>query len=380
MHDLARIGGRIARFPGDSPPAQRACLCVVLLAAGLAPSARALTPQTAELADLSLEELTQIQVMSVSRRAERLVDAAASIFVITHEDIRRSSAKTLPEALRLAPNLQVARVNAASYAISARGFNNSLGNKLLVLIDGRIVYTPLFSGVFWDSQEVLLQDIERIEVISGPGATLWGANAVNGVINVITRPAAQTQGGMVSVAAGNAQRAVAVRYGGQVKGVDVRLYAKGIRLDNTTDARHAPQPDAWDSVAAGFRADWRGAEAEMTLQGDVYRGQSEMRTLGPIEVAGANVLARWSRETASGARWRVQGYVDRIERDDPLLFHDRMTIADLEFQHDVPFHRHHIVWGADIGRHATGYRKVCWPRSCPTSVRCGEAICSCRTK
>src|SRR6266481_6937087 len=152
--------------------------------------------RVADLADLSIEELGNIQITSVSRHAERLSDAPAAIFVITGEDIRRSGATRLPEALRLAPNLEVARLNASSYAISARGFNqpNGIANKLLVLIDGRVVYTPLFSGVFWDAQDVMLEDIERIEVISGPGAALWGANAVNGVINVITRRSSDTQG------------------------------------------------------------------------------------------------------------------------------------------------------------------------------------------
>ena len=160
----------------------------------------------ASLADLSLEQLSDIEVLSVSRAPEPLAEAPASIYVITNEEIRRSGATSLGEALRLAPNLQVARINSVQYAITARGFNNSLANKLLVLIDGRTVYTPLFSGVFWDEQDVVLEDIERIEVISGPGATLWGANAVNGVINVITRSAADTQGGLVSVGGGNFER------------------------------------------------------------------------------------------------------------------------------------------------------------------------------
>jgi iron complex outermembrane receptor protein len=157
----------------------------------------------ADLADLSLEDLANLEVTSVSRRPEPVSDAAASIFVITNGDIRRSGARTLPEALRLAPNLQVARVSAGTYAISARGFNNSLGNKLLVLIDGRTVYTPLFSGVFWDMQDVVLEEVERIEVISGPGATLWGTNAVNGVINVITRAAKDTQGVLLAGGGGD---------------------------------------------------------------------------------------------------------------------------------------------------------------------------------
>src|SRR5260221_6565100 len=168
--------------------------------------------RVADLADLSIEELGNIQVTSVSKHAERLADAPASIFVITGEDIRRSGATRLAEALRLAPNLEVARASASSYAISARGFNNTIDNKLLVLIDGRTVYTPLFSGVFWDAQDVMLEDVERIEVISGPGAALWGANAVNGVINVITRRSPDTQGGDAYARSGSLERGYGARY------------------------------------------------------------------------------------------------------------------------------------------------------------------------
>jgi iron complex outermembrane recepter protein len=156
------------------------------------------------LKDLSIEELSNIEITSVSKRDERLSDAPTSVFVITSEDIRRSGATSLPEALRLAPNLQVARVSANEYAISARGFNGTAANKLLVLIDGRSVYSPLFSGVFWDVQDVMIEDIERIEVISGSGGTLWGVNAVNGVINVITRSASQSQGGLAVAGGGHA--------------------------------------------------------------------------------------------------------------------------------------------------------------------------------
>src|SRR5438067_401590 len=172
------------------------CLALSLLA--LHAQAGALATQPEDLGNLSLEELANIQVTSVSKRAESLSEAAASIFVITDTDIRRAGALTLPEALRLAPNLQVARVDARNYAVTARGFNNAFENKLLVLIDGRVVYSPLFSGVYWDAQDVVLEDIDRIEVISGPGGTMWGANAVNGVINVITKRADQTQGTLLA--------------------------------------------------------------------------------------------------------------------------------------------------------------------------------------
>src|SRR5690606_14089488 len=202
----------------------------------------ALAPAAAQqaassLADLSLEELGEIEVLSVSRQPERLADAPASIFVITAEQIRRSGATTLAEALRLAPNLHVARIDSVQYAISARGFNNAIGNKLLVLIDGRTVYTPLFSGVFWDQQDLLLADVDRIEVISGPGATLWGANAVNGVINVITRSADETRGGLVSVAGGGFEDRFAVRYGGPIgRRGHYRVYGKASQVERTLRA------------------------------------------------------------------------------------------------------------------------------------------------
>src|SRR5256714_2192389 len=191
--------------------------------------------RVADLADLSIEELGNIQITSVSKHAERLSDAPAAIFVITGDDIRRSGATRLAEALRLAPNLEVARVSASSYAISARGFNNTIANKLLVLIDGRTVYTPLFSGVFWDAQDVMLEDVERIEVISGPGATLWGSNAVNGVINVITRKAQDTQGALLSGGGGSVLRGFgSARYGGKM-GDDLyyRVYGMGFNRGET---------------------------------------------------------------------------------------------------------------------------------------------------
>src|SRR5687768_6849123 len=193
----------MARPPRKAAIRSRCLPCVLLLAAA---SAGAQEPSPEQLAEMSLEELGAIEVTSVSRRPQRLAEAAASIYVIGADDIRRSGATSLPEALRLAPNLQVARTGAGPYAISARGFNNSIGNKLQVLLDGRILYNPLFSGMQWDSHEVVMDDIERIEVVSGPGSTLWGANAVNGVINIITRPAIASRGGHVRLVAGSDER------------------------------------------------------------------------------------------------------------------------------------------------------------------------------
>ena len=325
---------------------------MALIALVFALPVRAAPPDSVDLLSLSLEQLGDIQITSVSRRSERLSEAPASIFVINNEDIRRYGATSLPEALRLAPNLQVARVSASAYAISARGFNNSLGNKLLVLIDGRTIYTPLFSGVFWDSQDVLLEDVERIEVISGPGATLWGANAVNGVINVITRPATSTRGLLASVEAGDEGRGALLRYGGPL-GTEggFRVYAKHAVVDRTENAAGEPLPDRWERDLFGFRADWGNVDAGFTVQGDHHEGQSELRPFGPIQISGTNLIASWHRRSSAGTNLRVRAYLDRTERDDPLLFHDRMDIVDVEMLHDIPLDGHNLVWGA-------GYRRA----------------------
>ena len=315
-------------------------------------SAMADAPSSGDLADLSLEQLSNVEITSVSRRAERLSDAPASIYVISSDDIRRSGASSLPEALRLAPNLEVARISASTWAISARGFNNSLGNKLLVLIDGRTVYTPLFSGVFWDAQDVALEDVDRIEVISGPGATLWGANAVNGVINVITRSAANTQGLLVSLAGGSEERSALVRYGGAL-GADghYRVYAKRSAFDRTESVDDLAQSDGWTSDQIGFRADWGDPERGFTVQGDHYNGKSDPQPFGPIQISGTNLLANWNRRRPDGGGLHLQGYFDRTERDDPVTFHDRMDIFDVEFQYDVPLPTQDVLWGGGY-RHA----------------------------
>lgn len=332
--------------------------CVVaagaLLAAG---NALAQTP-AANLADLSLEELGKVEVTSVSGRAQPISGAAASIYVITAEDIRRSGATTLPEVLRLAPNLQVARLDTGQYAISARGFNSSIANKLLVLIDGRTVYTPLFSGVFWDMQDVMLQDVERIEVISGPGGTLWGTNAVNGVINVITRPSGDTQGALGVAYTGNRETGAALRYGGSIgEDGNFRVYAKGSRQQNTQQANGAPVADGWDRAQAGFRGDWGLAQGAFTLQGDTYSANAEQRgmvlgmPLGRIEVSGYNLLARWSRQLSADSDLRVQAYVDHADREDFASFSPLTDIYDLEVQHAVAFGAHKLLWGGGY-RHA----------------------------
>ena len=310
--------------------------------------ASAAEPKIKDLADLSLEQLGDIEVTSVSRRTERLGDAAASIFVITAADIRRSGVGSLPEALRLAPNLQVARVTSSSYAISSRGFNNATGNKLLVLIDGRIVYTPLFSGVFWDTQDVMLEDIERIEVISGPGATLWGANAVNGVINVITRSAQDTQGGLISAGVGNQSQVGAARYGGTTSaGGHYRVYGKYFNNENTERANGTPVADDWHKGQVGFRADWGGTGQGFTLLGNAYRGELEQAAPGKQRISGVNLLARWERQLGEDSSLHVQAYYDRTQRVVPGTFAEHLDIFDLEFQHGLrPAKSHNLLWGA----------------------------------
>ena len=338
-------------------------LVSLLLAAALCGSSHSIAavPPSISLADLTLEELSNIEITSVSKRAERLSDAAASVFVITGEDIRRSGARSLPDALRLAPNLHVAQVNASGYAISARGFNATSANKLLVLIDGRSVYSPLFSGVFWDVQDLLLEDVERIEVVSGPGGTLWGVNAVNGVINVISRSAKDTQRALVAAGSGNRDSEVALRYGGTIGGgASYRIHGMYSERDHTETASGLRKDDSWHKSQAGFRTDWtRGADA-LVVHGNAYRGSEGQPPPGSISVtgispplstisfSGANVTARWSRALDGGASLALQGYFDRTERTVPPSFAETLDLFDVQFQHSLQsFGDHSVVWGAE---------------------------------
>lgn len=303
------------------------------------------------LAELSLEELANIEITSVARRPERLSASPASVYVITAEAIRRSGASTLPQLLRLAPNLQVAQMNARQWAISARGFNDTFGNKLLVLVDGRTVYAPIFSGVFWDQQDLLLEDIERIEVISGPGASLWGANAVNGVINVITRAAGRDDEPLAMLQAGTEDKQFGIRLAGRAgEQGHVRAYAKLTRFGETKSAAGAPKRDAGRHDQAGFRADWSGSTDHVTLQGDAHEGRHQDRAFGRLplsatDYAGANLLARWTRRLGDGGDIRLQAYLDRSRRDDPLLYRPVVDIGDIEFKHSFAPGRHRLMWG-----------------------------------
>jgi iron complex outermembrane recepter protein len=305
-------------------------------------------PQAAsKLAHLSIEELGNIEITSVSKRTELLSDAAASIYVITADDIRRSGATSVPEILRLAPNLQVARVDASQYAITARGFNSTTANKLLVLIDGRSVYTPLYSGVFWDVQDIMPESIERIEVISGPGGTLWGANAVNGVINIISKHSKDTTGTLLVAGAGNTERNAALRQGGKI-GEDgsYRLYAKGFSRDDTTRTNGTSAQDSWNKKQVGFRADWQRSGDTFMLEGSAYDGSSDQAVYPDKTFSGAHVIGRWNRSLGDRSSLEVQSYYDRTKRDYPGTFGEALDTWDIEVQHHFSWGtKHDIVWG-----------------------------------
>jgi iron complex outermembrane receptor protein len=315
-----------------------------------------------QLRGLSIEELANVEVSSVSRRPESLAEAPAAAYVITREEIVRYGARTLPEILRLAPNLFVAQVNANSWVITARGLsgnpaNQAFSNKLLVLIDGRTVYTPLFSGVYWDMQDVLTSDIDHVEVISGPGATLWGANAVNGVINIITRRSGETQGLSLGAALGDQERLAAVRFGGSLgANASYRLYGRGYRSDNTLAAGGADAGDRWNRVLGGFRVDWSpSAHDAVTFHGDAFNGSG--KTSGAM--SGGNLLARWNRAADDGSGFQVQAYADRAQRGHDLTGGLPLTVNtyDLEVLRNFTLGgRHDIVLGGGIRK--ANYRLV----------------------
>jgi outer membrane receptor protein involved in Fe transport len=259
------------------------------------------------LKNMSLEQLMAIEVSSVSRRPERLSETASAIQVITRDDIRRSGATRLPEALRLATNLEVAQLDASQWAISARGFNSPLANKLLVLIDGRTVYSPLFAGVFWDAQDVLLEDVEQIEVVSGPGAALWGANAVNGVINISTQPAKDTRG-LLAVAGGGTELhgLGAVRYGGAIGSkAHARVYGKYSDRDGTALRTGEDVPNDWDLAQGGFRLDWDASTSQDVSNSTPATGTSvALPTPSLILPDTASWTCAWAGRLCRGSRSR----------------------------------------------------------------------------
>jgi len=315
-----------------------------------------------DLADASLEDLMNIQVTSVSRKEQSMSKVGAAVFVITQDDIRRSGATNIPDLLRLAPGVDVARIDANQWAISIRGFNDQYANKVLVLIDGRTVYNLTFSGVYWDMQDVPLEDIERIEIIRGPGGTVWGANAVNGVINIITKGATATQGGLISAGTGTQDHADAlVQYGGCI-GQDgtYRVFGRYFNTANAVfpDGRQAS--DGWQGGHAGFRSDWNlSASDTLTVQGDFLK-TSEGETIttlfsnalplaetvhDPLKTTGVNILGRWAHTLASGSQMSLQMY-DNYSRHLATGFSDSENTLDLDFQYHMKLgSRNDLVWG-----------------------------------
>ena len=315
---------------------------------------------SSRLKKLSLEELMDIEVTSISMRPEKLTEVASAVQVITGEYIRRSGATRLPEALRLASNLQIGQANSHDWAITARGFNGLpsaggvLANKLLVMIDGRSIYNPLFGGVYWDVQNTLLEDLDRIEVVSGPGGTLWGANAVNGVINIVTKSAKETQGLYMSGAAGSFLKdIVQVRYGTQIDStIFFRVYGQRFDQRNTVRANGKSARDEWHMTQGGFRMDYYLSKANtLTLQGDFYGGVENKDSLTKRTVTdGQNVLTRFTHLFSDKSNLNVQLYFDRTWRKTPHsvnpFFYDLKTY-DVDIQHRFPIgNRQSILWGA----------------------------------
>ena len=319
------------------------------------------------LKGLSLEQLGEIEVVTASKQPVQVNKTPAAIYVITQEDIRRSGATSLPEALRLAPGVEVARIDSVKWSIGIRGFGSRLSRAVLVLLDGRTVYSPLFHGVYWEVQDTLMEDIERIEVIRGPGGTIWGANAVNGVINIITKKAKDTLGELASGGGGDLNHVLGeARYGGKQGDVDYRAYAKGTSVGSEYHA-DGNNFDGWSREQGGFRADWTPDSRDTaTLQGDIYdsrMGESNRITsLTPpfsfisnqvADLSGGNVIASWDRTLGDGSGFHLETYYDRFNREQSTQAEFRDTF-DLDFVRYFKLKKTQFTWGVgariSIGR------------------------------
>lgn len=333
-------------------------LCLAVALAVAVPAAA----DSPEAVEMSLEDLLNVEITSAARKSQRLNDVAAAVYVITREDIERSGATSIPEALRLAPGVNVARLANNRWAVSVRGFNSRFSNKLLVLMDGRSMYSQLFSGVLWEVEDTLLEDIERIEVIRGPGAAMWGANAVNGVINIITRRARDTQGSLLVAGAGSEESAFAsFRHGMAVGDGHLRVWGKGFARDESVTPQGQTANDDWSAGRAGFRGDWMmGGGHRLTVSGQAYYGASGDMWLVPDSgsrlgatptdvrqrAQGGFLMARDEWSLSGGSEAALQAYVASGELEIPGALRERRTTVDLDFQHRVLFgERHDLIWG-----------------------------------
>ena len=316
-----------------------------------------------QLLNLSIEELMNVKVTSVSRRSQKLTQIPSAVFVITQDDIRRSGATNIPDALRMAPGVQVERIGTDKWADSVRGFNGRFANKLQVLIDGRSVYSPMLSSVLWEQQDTLMEDIERIEVIRGPAATVWGINAVNGVINIITKKAADTQGTLLTAGGGSFEQGVmGARYGGKInEDTPFRVYAKGFTRDHTTALSGENANDQWHSARGGFRVDHSRGIDQLTLQGDIFAnsvgdllntGTSGFSSVSANQIRGhtegGHVRFRWDRAYSERSSIMLQTYYDRVNSEVlPVGKYDAESF-DVDFQHRFPLlNKHDLTWGAN---------------------------------
>ncbi|HVW72467.1 MAG TPA: TonB-dependent receptor, partial [Rhizomicrobium sp.] len=311
---------------------------------------------------LSIEQLADVEITSVSKSPQALSGAPSAIYVISHDDVIRSGAESVPEMLRLAPNIEVMQTSPSAYEITARGFNGSSAaqnfpNKLLVMIDGRSVYSPLYSGVYWDVQDVLPEDVERIEVISGPGGTLWGANAVNGVVNIITRKAGDTPGGFLALGVGDQYSSAALQYGGRLKDdLDYRVYVKDFYQRAFNTAAGVSAHDGWAKPQGGFRLDWDASAVDrITLSGDLYGGVESQPGSGNQDISGGNLTAHWQRDLGDGDSLQLLTYYDETRRSAAGGGAFTLDTYDIELQHNFKLGSwNNIVWG--VGDRIHDYR------------------------
>lgn len=345
----------------------RAVVLLLLLSGWTRTASAQVGPPAGDLGDASLADLMKIEITSASHKEQRLFDTAAAVYVITAEDIRRSGLTSVPELLRLAPGVQVAQINGTKWAVSVRGFNGLWSNKLLVLIDGRTIYNPIFAGVTWDSEDLMVENIDRIEIVRGPGGAVWGANAVNGVINVVTKTAAATQGVFVRAGAGSLDStSLALRYGGTVKSMSYRAYAQWFQRDGSVPPPRLTQKDDSDGLTMGGRLDGTGTNATWMIQMKAVSARSHglwtSPTLAPTpdpadvlpemsHASGAALLGRWTRQMASGASLQLESSFDASRRNEPVGHYSQHSAeAGIQYRRQIGA-RHDFISGA-------GYRSI----------------------